>query len=361
MKNDMLSPVIMALKAFGIAITYLCDVIFHISRPTFYRYVEKFDDGEEYKIPMEIRQFFKLITKSGVTKQEVEEYLAHVKQLDAAVRISSDNDLLRGLSVYDAEDNSWVGGKLLLKNKEGLSEPLSFDDAINAIKGIIVRLLESINSMHFGSDRVLPPNFVFQYASDECRHYTFSYIYTKVMEELVQDPLISESKIDAVRKLSTNYDYALECIHYVLSSVNDLDDTTQYDDVVSVLNRPTFDVMKPLQMYLVAGLYNLNDEKDDGNTLFHTYFVEAVSEEDAWQVFSDAIPTKIRQTPFKAVLFGPFTSKKDVEKLDHYLDVDWELNFGIMSESKVPAIEWLDGQLEKKALKGGATDSPYSQ
>ena len=354
--------VLVAIKALALSISYLCNEIFHISRPTFYRNAERFENGEEYKIPTDLKQFFHFITEGEVSRKDVDEFLRRIRVKNYETeRLSSDYDVKRGIGLLDTDDNCYLTGTLKSKQKTDDKDLLTFEETITILKQKIIDFMEDMIPRYYGSDTKLPDNVTVLYSSEIYKDYYLSYFYTKIVDALLSDPIIKESPIKAVNKLFTDSKYAVECIHYVLANVKDIDDPSQYKALVNELNRSTFDVMSPKEWYVIGGLYTVTPNDDRRDTVgFEAKIFEATSHNDALAA-GFAILRKARFKVFLTRVFGPFMDKNSAMRVADYLELDWMNTAPIASANQSVAESWLDDQTEKTALKGGATDSPYSQ
>lgn len=74
--------------------------VFGISRPTLYKYIEMFNEGNTDEIPFKIKSFFKYVKESERTKEEMENFI----QLQSA--LSSDDDS------PNTTDLQWTDGSI---------------------------------------------------------------------------------------------------------------------------------------------------------------------------------------------------------------------------------------------------------
>ena len=338
-------------------------MVFGISRPTMYRYIDWYLTENSSKIPQVVREFFDYASTPNITKNDLSEYLANVSlpQVDSSYKFNP-KLFLRNTSPLNPEcvfeNLNLLGyGKTLADGTkvEDNGSVCFIPSVVKGLSFIDARALIDANVKQYIVDNIarggpfrysdLDHAFVADLNPEEFADYHNEYIdlyaYLTLVFHLLSDPKIQNCGINKICELKDKVSECLLMLQYLLDHVSDYYNSDLLDEYLKELNRPTFDVRLPKKWYIVVSVFSPNHHRSSESKDLYLEMVEAVSSEDAKSVSGmSSIPGVVRSTK----LFGPFETSEDANKIVNYLEMDWNLHMCSpenMHKDWQSAVSWL--------------------
>ena len=219
-----------ALVRLGIKKTKLSEVL-AISRPTLDKYIDVYDSGDRSTLPKRIHQSFLHI--SGYLEPEnVDGYLSRLRNQ----YVIHDRRHCRPVCPVVVVDGLISPTDVLPPsfNEEEfleLSSRLSYKDTVSLIKALMASQCGDLTARYFGTDLPRPGSSYFEekkWPIDD----SYTFFFLNMLSEIVDDPLIRNSRFRDINCLRGYTDFALDCSMFPIESTCDSDPHIKINDLM---------------------------------------------------------------------------------------------------------------------------------
>ena len=347
------SDVLRKCRDLGYPTNMLCGIL-GTSRSTLVRYLDVYCEGRPEAIPKKISGLADLVLKEGTSSADVEDYLGSIPLID--IRFNDTKKLLpsclfKHVALYDIKNRALTNKVILPDTSTYLS--------INMENVLLESRLKSYEySMEAAFTRFgalgIPPldTYRLKFPNERLERLYYEYFYLLYLSAFVRSSRLGSSELEGVREVLDMIDYDLECIEYIFKDIRTPDDDSEIDQLVSEVNRESFDVSLKKRWYVVVVMASGPKGQSLDEAIFMANCYRAVSLDDAYNAARDQYAVGYEGfTSHDVSIFGPFNDVDGADEACNYLRMEWRM----FKEDEKPtvdqALSWLEVQKKKKSLK----------
>lgn len=197
-----------------------------------------------------------------------------------------------------------------------------------------------------------PVDYDLRFPDDKIRELYYLYFHLMFIHSYLSTIYHSKLVLEDFADLIGDVDYAISCIEYIFKNLEDGDDEEDLEELVSEVNRETFDVTRKKKWYVVPYLMS-HQSNDSPATVLVMHVFGAVSFDDALNAASELYSVLEDYTFIDSAVFGPFSDEESASRVYNYMEISWDETFDENIVTEAQGKEWLEQQRNKKSLSWG--------